>query len=427
MRGRITAIVPTYNRAAFLAEAVAALQAQTRPPEEIIVWDDGSTDSTPETAAALARQGPVPLRLFRGENAGKAAALNRALAEARGDYVWICDDDDLARPDAAERLAGLLDADPAAGVAGGGYMRFSDLPDGTRVRRGPGYWPDLSRGSPLRHLLEDIFLFQNATLARRSCYAAVGPFREDLPRSLDYDMIVRLAARFPVRMTEATLFDQRKHQGARGPAAARHAAARSEAVWAEHDRRVFADLRPLLPLSLYEAMWTGGDPALRARAARLQRACVYARRNDWPAALEDLEAAADLEAGPPTAPEIAVCRRAMAGKYAPALRPEEPAARRLFALRRRSAAGRAAAGALARGLLWRLRAAATKGELRETARLARLIAGLGGPARESGAAPARGEPLRERDVLPAEAYAWPAPPPPAAAALSVSGLKSGRA
>lgn len=306
----ISAIVPTYNRAVFLCEALESLAAQSRPVEEIIVWDDGSTD---ETQAAV-REMPGPIRYFRSANGGKARALNAALDQAQGDLIWICDDDDLAMPHAAERLATMLENDPEAGAAAGGYVRFRDDPEtGERTVSGPGYWPDLSEGAVVRHLLEDIFLFQNATLVRRSLYDQVGPFREDLARSIDYDMAVRLAVHAPIRVTEEALFQQRKHDGARGPESARHAAARSEAVWKEADKAVFEPFKTMVPVGLYASLFEGG---LAMRAGYLQRGCVYARRTDWVAALEDFEHAASMDGQTALSPkERAICHRAMAGKH----------------------------------------------------------------------------------------------------------------
>ncbi|MEO0764086.1 MAG: glycosyltransferase, partial [Pseudomonadota bacterium] len=251
-----------------LVEALRSLFAQDRPVHEIVVWDDGSTDDTGAAVEGLKAEAPVPLRYFRAENAGKSRALNRAMAETTGEAIWICDDDDRCRPGAARLLAAALETAP---VAGGSYRRFGlDQETGAAVDADPGYWPDLAEGSMLRHLLEDIFIFQNATLATRQAYDRVGPFREDLPRSIDYDMIVRLAARFPVAFVDAVLFDQRKHDGARGPAAALHAAREMDQVWRLADQAVFQAFYDDLPLSLYEALFDG-ETALVARAARLQR------------------------------------------------------------------------------------------------------------------------------------------------------------
>lgn len=104
---RIAALAPNYDRPVLLRECVASLLAQTRPLAEIVVVDDGSTEDVAHALSELAG----PIRILRQPNRGKGAALNLALRDLRADYVWICDDDDLALPDGAERLAEVLDAD----------------------------------------------------------------------------------------------------------------------------------------------------------------------------------------------------------------------------------------------------------------------------------------------------------------------------
>ncbi len=392
MAQTITAIVPTYNRAVYLAEALAALASQTRPVDEIIVWDDGSTDTT----EAVARAAVGPVRYFRSANGGKSRALNAAMAKATGSLIWICDDDDIVLPHAAETLAGLLGGRADAGVAGGSYRRFHTATStGARIEQGPGYWPDLSQGSVLRHLLEDIFLFQNATLVRRSAYDAVGGFREDLPRSIDYDMIVRLAMQTPVVMTEKTVFLQRKHDGVRGPAVARHAAARSDEVWQSADCAVFASFRDSVPLSLYEGLFDGPPQAIR-RAALLQRACVYARRTDWAAACEDFVAASLVAPDRPLSEvEIAICRRAMGGKHGIDQADTTEARQALADLARSGPVGVAVARALRRGLRWRLRQAIAARRFGDIAGIARLGQTLSCGRDSAGGAPVM--PITERD------------------------------
>lgn len=367
----ITAIVPTYNRAGFLSESLQSIVAQTRPVDEIIVWDDGSTDDT----GSCARAEPGPIRYFRSENGGKARALNAALRESSGDLIWICDDDDLAMPYAVELLAGMLEDNPGVGAAAGSYVRFRDDPDtGERAESGPGYWPDLSEGSVLRHLLEDIFLFQNATLVRRTLYEKVGPFREDLARSIDYDMVVRLALHARVKVTEDALFRQRKHDGARGPAASRHAAARSDEVWKEADRAVFRPFRETIPLSLYTGLFEGQTAA---RAGYLQRACVYARHTDWAVAMEDFKSAAGLFPELSLTPlEQSICRRAMAGKHGIAEALDPQMRRYLVKLARSGAVGEQITAAIARGVLWRGRAALRAGKLKEMAKISQFFMSL---------------------------------------------------
>lgn len=291
-------------------------------------------------------------------------------------------------------LVAALTHSPDAGAAAGSYRRFRDDPmTGERVESGPGYWPDLAQGSVLRHLLEDIFLFQNATLVRRALYDKVGPFREDLARSIDYDMIVRLALHAPIAVIEEPLFKQRKHDGARGPAAARHAAAQSDAVWKDADRALFVPFRESIPLSVYEGLFDG---ALAQRAGRLQRGCVFARRTDWDSALEDFDAAATLSPDLALSPvEMAICRRAVSGKHGMDEALTGASRSRLCRLARSGPLGAQIAGAIARGALWRGRVALTSGRLAEAAQIARFVLSLS--LRSRGARPAGpATPLSER-------------------------------
>ncbi|MBM7069104.1 glycosyltransferase family 2 protein [Actibacterium sp. 188UL27-1] len=401
MAGQITAIVPTYNRSTYLVEAVQALLSQTRPLHQIIVWNDGSTDETAQVMADITRQNPGRITYHEAANGGKSKALNAAMALATGDYVWICDDDDVALQDAAERMGAVLDTSDAAMVAGS-HVRFSvDPKTGEHVLSDTGYWPDLSSGSILRHLLEDIFFFQNAALVRRAAFEEVGPFREDLARSIDYQMFVRLAARFPVQMVNGVLFHQRKHDGPRGSSGASHSASESENVWLHHDRAIFAEFRQSLPLALYESFFDGPAEIVK-RAALLQRACVYARRLDWPAAIEDFSEATGISAdqGLSTVEQNCI-RRALSGKHGCAPAFVSPVAGQLLALRQRGPIGKAIVANLARGAVWRVRMAHLSRDYAEALRVMAFIfrATLAG---SKGAI----SPLVERDKLLPEAYQW---------------------
>ena len=391
----IAAIVPTYNRKDYLVATLQSLFGQTRPVEQIIVWDDGSVDGTEDAVKPLVRDN---LTYHRAPNAGKSSALNQAMKFVKGDYVWICDDDDLLLPHAADTLAGILDSDPSIGVAGGSYARFSEGPSG-RVVTDAGYWPDLAQGTPARSLLEDIFLFQPAMMVRRECYEKVGPFNENLHRSIDYDMIARLVVSTPIRMTEDILFQQRKHDGDRGSSKHRHAASDSEKVWSAQDRKVFQNLREKIPLSFYVAMYCDDRPELAERAGLMQRGCVYGRRNDWNNALDDFEAAASIATDVPLgATEMTICRRAMSGKHGVWPAPEE--IQRLGELKERSDIGRQISQALGRGLTWRIRVAAIEAQPGEVIRLIGLLKKTGLSLKPD----PEGSKVQERRELPAEAY-----------------------
>ena len=93
----ITVVVPVYNGARYLAEAVESVWRQTCPPGRVILVDDGSTDETPEVATMLCRNAPLPTDAVRQENGGPSAAINRgaamcgsaALALHAADDIWV--------------------------------------------------------------------------------------------------------------------------------------------------------------------------------------------------------------------------------------------------------------------------------------------------------------------------------------------------
>ncbi len=113
--GGVSIIVPAYNEAANIAATIASLRRSDYPLFEIIVVDDGSTDDTAAIVARLVRPG---LRLVRQANAGKPAALNTGIANARYDLLVLVDGDTIFAPDALGRLVQPL-ADPTIGAVSG--------------------------------------------------------------------------------------------------------------------------------------------------------------------------------------------------------------------------------------------------------------------------------------------------------------------
>jgi len=101
----ISVITPCYNGAKYLRETIESVLAQTYPPLEMIIVDDGSTDDS----AAIAESFGPPVRVIRQTNQGESAARNRGIAEARGDYLHFLDADDLLHPEALHHLAAAAD------------------------------------------------------------------------------------------------------------------------------------------------------------------------------------------------------------------------------------------------------------------------------------------------------------------------------
>lgn len=115
----VSVVIPAYNGQAFIAEALASVRAQTRPPDEIIVVDDGSTD---ETAAAVA--GFAEVVLLRQAHAGAAAARNAGAGRASGDFLAFLDADDIWPAARLERQIAGLKENPELDFVSGSMVQF---------------------------------------------------------------------------------------------------------------------------------------------------------------------------------------------------------------------------------------------------------------------------------------------------------------
>jgi glycosyltransferase involved in cell wall biosynthesis len=127
---RVSTILPVYNAAAYVCQAVTSLLAEMGPEDEIIAIDDGSADGSAEALASL---NEPRLRLFRQDNQGAALARNQGLAQAQGRFIAFLDADDRALPGRLSRPLAAFQADPRLVIAGGGCQIIG--PDGSILRK----------------------------------------------------------------------------------------------------------------------------------------------------------------------------------------------------------------------------------------------------------------------------------------------------
>lgn len=182
----ISALIPTYNRAVYLAGALESVLGQTRPPDEVIVVDDGSTDETP----SVVRRFGEAVRYLRQENAGPSVARNLGMGSARGDYVALLDSDDEWLPTFLEALEAALLSRPGAALyyAGGSYIDSvgGDLPE----------QPDLVEHPQellYRRLLRGNYVMPSGVLLKRLAALDVGLFDPAIRGLEDWDLWLRLA------------------------------------------------------------------------------------------------------------------------------------------------------------------------------------------------------------------------------------------
>jgi glycosyltransferase involved in cell wall biosynthesis len=374
----VTVLIPTFNRAHLLVESLDSVLAQTRRPDQIIVINDGSTDDT------LERLEPYrgDIEILNKDNAGKSAALNKALSVAKGNLIWVFDDDDIAEPDALEILLGLLDENPDADFAYGRHDRFEVRPDGRVKWKDTGYWRKSPPDDFLFETLLDMFAHQPGMLVRKSLYIKAGAFDESLVRSQDYDMLLRLARHGRPAPTERILFHQRQHDLPRGTAAKVVEAAERNAVWQRYDRQIFEASYLSLPLGKYlPADCSLTEPGMTRRAL-IRRGIVMGRKNLWKEAGADFSRAARISERPLTCGETADLRDMFTMKYGcdECLMDADVQAL-FFDIKHASPVGAQMARAAARAMVWRGRLALQKGRPLLAFRLASLVGRLMAPSK----------------------------------------------
>ena len=163
---RVSVVVPVHDGERYLAAAIESVLGQTRPPAEVIVVDDGSTDGSVQVAERYAPRG---VRCHSQANAGGGAARNRGVALSDGDFIAFLDADDLWERGKLELQLAAFAADPSLDLVFGRVRQFVspdlDPEDARRLVCPPGLDPGY---------------IPSAVLMRRAAMERVGPLREDL-------------------------------------------------------------------------------------------------------------------------------------------------------------------------------------------------------------------------------------------------------
>jgi glycosyltransferase involved in cell wall biosynthesis len=182
----VSVVIPCYNRAGTIAEAIQSVHAQSRAPLELIVVDDGSTDASAQIATDA---GARVIRLAR--NAGGATARNVGARAATGDAIAWLDSDDYWDANHLSVVAGLLDRYPEAAGAGSA-TRFVGSRSGVWYGRVPV-------GPPVdvvREAFADWLMPSMTAIVRREALASVGGFDDGERYAVDFDLWLRLACKY---------------------------------------------------------------------------------------------------------------------------------------------------------------------------------------------------------------------------------------
>ena len=189
----ISAVIPSFNRGHLVGRAISSALAQTVPPIEIIVVDDGSTD---ETEACVAAFGGTA-RYIRQDNAGAASARNRGVRDARGEWVAFLDSDDVWFPNHLQRIVSAINA--TEGKAG---FYFSDLLEERGPARG-GLWHQsgfrvegefaFTEDATAWAMMERQPMMLQTSVFHRASYLAVGGMWEKLWTTEDTHLFLRMS------------------------------------------------------------------------------------------------------------------------------------------------------------------------------------------------------------------------------------------
>ncbi len=190
MANLVSVIIPNYNHAAYVGDAIRSVIGQTYRNLEIIVVDDGSIDNSREL---ISKFGSRVRAIWQG-NRGLSAARNVGIRVAKGTYVGVLDADDMYEPNYLSTLVPILDANPESQAVYCGYQFVDHL-----NRPLPQREARLDQNGQLyQALVEGNFLVPESMLVRRHCYEMVGPFDETLRALEDLDMWLKISSRFNV-------------------------------------------------------------------------------------------------------------------------------------------------------------------------------------------------------------------------------------
>lgn len=190
-------IIPNYNHAQYVGDAISSVLNQTCSDFEVIVVDDGSKDNSREVIDQFGHK----VRAIYQKNQGLSAARNTGIRVARGAYIGVLDADDMYEPEFIDTLVGLLEEQKDAGGAYCGY-RFVDhlnnpLPQIEAREVGPEHLHQA--------LVDGNFLVPESMFVRKNCYDTVGLFDTSLTALEDFDMWLRITSQFKVIYTTKLL------------------------------------------------------------------------------------------------------------------------------------------------------------------------------------------------------------------------------
>jgi glycosyltransferase involved in cell wall biosynthesis len=198
----VSVVIPCYNQARFLGEAIESVLSQSYPHIEVVVIDDGSTDNTSEVAS-----GYPGVRCIRQQNRGLAGARNEGIRRSIGDYLVFLDADDRLLPEALEVGLRELEAHPECAFVSGRWKLIasdgSPLPTPPQLRVEDDHYAALLRTCYIST--------PAAVMYQRVMLEYIGAFDTLVSPSADYDLYLRVARDYPIYHHGEVVAEYRRH------------------------------------------------------------------------------------------------------------------------------------------------------------------------------------------------------------------------
>ena len=193
---QISVVIPVYNREQSIRRAIDSVLGQELLPDEIIVVDDGSTDRTPEILSSYLPK----IQIVRQENRGVSAARNRGIKAANGEWIAFLDSDDEWLPDKLIKQISCYGLHP--------NMRIFQTEERwirNNIRVNPGKKYSKKSGNIFNECLKTCIVGPSTVICKASLLEEMGGFDEKLPVCEDYDLWIRVAAKYPIPLLPEAL------------------------------------------------------------------------------------------------------------------------------------------------------------------------------------------------------------------------------
>jgi len=193
----VSVVIATRNRALLLKEALDSVLNQSEPVREVLVVDDGSTDTTSNLLSSYGER----VRAFSQAQSGAPAARNRAIRAAQGEWIAFLDDDDVWLKTKIERQIAVAKGSTQPGLV---YCGVYDVDEQLRPLSEHVVVQE-NRGDVFERLAIKNFLFTSCVMARREAIQKVGYMDTSLTFAEDWDLWLRIAAKYPVDFADESL------------------------------------------------------------------------------------------------------------------------------------------------------------------------------------------------------------------------------